>query len=243
MMKKSGMEVDFGRKAGFTLIEILLVIITLAILAAIGIPHFTNSKKQASDTAARGDLRQAYVSAIAFFSDFPRSRVTLSRLQEYGFTPTENVVIRIEKDRLQDFLMYAAYNGPATQVYFVDSKGVLGTANISPSQLFEPSSTPSVPSQGTPGEGGVPGGGVIPPNQVVEQTLKMAYSAAMNFFDDHPTGNVTVPILEAYGFVVNPSVSLAIADGTLSGFLIIATSNARGGDTYTVDATGKISSP
>lgn len=237
------MGIDLGKKAGFTLIEILLVIITLGILVAIGIPHFTKSKKQASDNVALGDLRQAYISAVAFFSDSPDSRVTLSKLQEYGFTPSQNVVIRIEKDRLQDFLMYAAYNAPATQVYFIDSKGLLGTANISPSVLFQPSSVPSVPGPGTPGEGEVPGGEVIPPSRVVEQTLQMAYGAAMNFFGDHPTGVITLPLLEAHGFVANPSVSLAIANGSFSGFLLIAASNDGVGEAFTVDATGRISSP
>ncbi len=237
------MRIDLVRKAGFTLIEILLVILTLSILAAIAIPYFTNSKKQASDKATLNDLRQAYISAVAFFTDSPGSRITLSKLQEYGFTPTQNVVIRIEKDRLQEFLMYAAYNAPATQVYFIDSKGVLGTANISPSLLFEPSSVPTVPGQGTPGAGEFPGGEVIPPSRVVEQTLQMAYSAAMNFFGDHPTETITLPLLEAYGFVANPSVSLAIADGSVSGFLMIATSNEGGGESFTVDVTGRISSP
>ncbi len=63
------MRIDLVRKAGFTLIEILLVILTLSILAAIAIPYFTNSKKQASDKATLNDLRQAYISAVAFFTD------------------------------------------------------------------------------------------------------------------------------------------------------------------------------
>jgi len=45
-----------GRQAGFTLVELLIVAIILAILAAIVVPQFASSTDDAADAALRSDL-------------------------------------------------------------------------------------------------------------------------------------------------------------------------------------------
>ena len=45
-----------GRAAAFTLIELLLVLVILAVLAAVVVPKFTNRTEQARITAAKTDI-------------------------------------------------------------------------------------------------------------------------------------------------------------------------------------------
>lgn len=44
-------------KKGFTLVELLIVIIIIAVLAAIAIPKFSNSSLRSKESALRGNLR------------------------------------------------------------------------------------------------------------------------------------------------------------------------------------------
>lgn len=46
-----------GRRLGFTLIEILIVVVILGIMAAIVIPQFTDASQQAGDASVRNQLQ------------------------------------------------------------------------------------------------------------------------------------------------------------------------------------------
>jgi general secretion pathway protein G len=58
-------------KRGFTLIEILIVVVILGILAAIVIPQFTNASEQAADSSTRSQLQTI------------RSQIELYRVQNF----------------------------------------------------------------------------------------------------------------------------------------------------------------
>lgn len=67
-----------SRKTGFTLVEILIVVVILGILAAIVVPQFVN----ASDSAIKGAL-QSQLQTIS-------SQIELYRVQNGGAYPTED---------------------------------------------------------------------------------------------------------------------------------------------------------
>lgn len=55
--------------AGFTLLELLVVVAIISLLAAIAIMQFSKYKAQAYDTAARSDLKNAMTTLENFFID------------------------------------------------------------------------------------------------------------------------------------------------------------------------------
>ena len=54
---------------GFTLIELMVVVLIIAILIAIAIPTFLGLRRRAQDRAAQSNLRNGFTAAKAFYTD------------------------------------------------------------------------------------------------------------------------------------------------------------------------------
>ena len=75
------------RRTGFSLIELLLVLVILAVLAAVVVPKFTNRTEQARITAAKTDISMLDTALDAYEIDngrFPSSDEGLSALVSAG---------------------------------------------------------------------------------------------------------------------------------------------------------------
>lgn len=70
-------------RTGFTLMELLLVLVILGVLAALVVPKFTNRSQQARETAAKADISNIETAINAFEIDtgrFPTNEEGLAAL-------------------------------------------------------------------------------------------------------------------------------------------------------------------
>jgi type IV pilus assembly protein PilA len=58
-----------GNDEGFTLVELMVVVLIIAILVAIAIPTFLGARTSAQDRAAQSDLRNALTAEKVFYVD------------------------------------------------------------------------------------------------------------------------------------------------------------------------------
>jgi type IV pilus assembly protein PilA len=68
LAKRAGAAEQEGAEAGFTLIELMVVLLIMAILLAIAIPTFLGVKGGAQDRAAQSNLTNALISAKAVYT-------------------------------------------------------------------------------------------------------------------------------------------------------------------------------
>jgi type IV pilus assembly protein PilA len=77
---------------GFTLVELLAVVVIIGILAAIAIPNYIGQQDKAKDAAAMAQLRMAATSQQLYYVDQNAYAGNATDLEDYGFRQGEQVV-------------------------------------------------------------------------------------------------------------------------------------------------------
>jgi len=79
---------------GFSLIELLVVVIIIGILAAIAIPIYIGVQENAKDSAVKNDLMNAKLAVVAYYTENGASATAptldAATLGKYGYTISDN---------------------------------------------------------------------------------------------------------------------------------------------------------
>lgn len=91
---------DRATRKGFTLVEVLIVVVILGILAATVLPQFTSATEDAKESALKQNLQQI------------RSQIDLYRFQHNGLVPAQGSTV--PADLLEAMLLTSEADGSTT---------------------------------------------------------------------------------------------------------------------------------
>ena len=100
------------KDAGFTLIELMIVIAIIGILAAIAIPQFSAYRKRSYNAGAEADLRNAATAQEAYFVDFSTYGDDVDKISgsTYGLYTTDKVTVGVVSADTQNYVMTSKHS-------------------------------------------------------------------------------------------------------------------------------------
>jgi type IV pilus assembly protein PilA len=146
---------------GFTLIELMVVVLIIAILIAIAIPTFLGARQKAQDRAAQSNLRNAltatktaYVDSQSYASDIAGTvyqSIEPSLTWAYSEASTGQGVISVAPGANADTIILAAKSASGTCWYIQDDTGATGVGT--PGTFYGKQQTANCSAASPPGGG------------------------------------------------------------------------------------------
>jgi type IV pilus assembly protein PilA len=113
---------DEDRQGGFTLIELMVVVMIIAILVGIAIPAFLGARKRAQDTASKSNLRNALSTAQTVFTD----------TQAYG----DSATLKTSLSNEEPSLTFVSNSTTSSKAKIVSVKTVKTTGSASEDEVI-----------------------------------------------------------------------------------------------------------
>ena len=107
---------NLRNRDGFTLIELMIVVVIIGILAAIAIPKFTQVSKSAKESEADGILKQAYTLQESYKQRYD-IYATDAQLQTIGWDPAQGA----------KYYSFAVKDGATTSAFCVNATPINST--------------------------------------------------------------------------------------------------------------------
>jgi len=115
------------RSRGFTLIEMLMVVVIIGILVTVMIPRFANTKEKALVTTMKSDLRNLASAEESYYYDNSRYTTSLAGMPSYQ--PSTGTSITVNEATAGGWSATAASNGVVRRCFlFVGSAAPVGAA-------------------------------------------------------------------------------------------------------------------
>jgi len=107
--------------AGFTLLELLVVVAVLGILAAIALQNLAPHRARAVDASMRSDLRNAAMAMESYYGEFQVYPSVDTGLLLFGFRKTHSVTLTISVPTPSTYILTAARPAGSKPTFSFDS--------------------------------------------------------------------------------------------------------------------------